>query len=96
MVTLEPVLSCFEQEAGIDRAIWHRLGLDGDAQTDEAILKQLIENHFTHTGSMTARHVLEDWSNCRDRFVKVFPMEYKRALKELYSGKEFRAEVATA
>ena len=96
MVTLEPLLSCFDQEAGIDKAIWHRLGLNGEAQTDEAILKQLIENHFTHTGSMTARHLLENWSNCRENFVKVFPMEYKRALKELYSEKNERTDVAAA
>lgn len=94
MVSLEPVLSCFDQEASIEKAIWHRLGLNGKAQTDEMILKQLIENHFTHTGSMTARHLLENWTNCREDFVKVFPMEYKRALKELYSGKNDRTDVA--
>ena len=96
MVTLEPVLSCFDQETGIDSAIWHRLGLNGEAKTDEAILKELIENHFTQTGSMTARNLLENWSNCRGHFVKVFPTEYKRALKELYSGKEISSDVVAA
>lgn len=45
---------------------------------------------------MTARHLLENWSNCRENFVKVFPMEYKRALKELYSEKNERTDVAAA
>lgn len=39
MVTLEPLLSCFDQEAGIDKAIWHRLGRMERHSTDEAILK---------------------------------------------------------
>ena len=85
MVTLEPVLSCFEQEASVEKAVWHRLSRHGQPQTDEAILKHLIENHFTYTGSMTARRLLEDWSNCRSCFVKVFPMEYRRALQDLYA-----------
>ena len=87
MVTLEPVLSCFEQEAVVEKAVWHRINRHGEPQTDEVILKHLIENHFTYTGSMTARKLLEDWSNCRQHFVKVFPMEYRRALQDLYAGK---------
>src|SRR5690606_35261452 len=51
MVTLEPVLSSDEQEAKIDRAIWHSVKRGDATQTDEAILKGLIERHFKHTGS---------------------------------------------
>ena len=57
-------------------------------QADEVILKQIIENHFTFTGSMRARRLLEDWSNCRRLFVKVFPDEYRRALEDLYRAHE--------
>lgn len=94
MVTLEPVLSCFEQEASVEKAVWHRMSRHGDPQTDEAILKHLIENHFTYTGSMTARKLLEDWSICRQHFIKVFPMEYRRALQDLYAEKEETKENA--
>ena len=92
MVTMEPVLTVAEQEAKVDRASWHSLTRNGDAQTDEAILKNLIERHFKHTGSTRARALLDDWSAARSKFVKVFPTEYKRALGEMYAAKSAKAK----
>ncbi|WP_420474819.1 glutamate synthase-related protein [Noviherbaspirillum sp. ST9] len=83
MVALDPVLASADQEAKIDRAIWHATTRGGEGQTDEAILKGLIERHFKYTGSTRARNLLDDWANARSKFVKVFPTEYKRALGEL-------------
>ncbi|MCS6945029.1 MAG: glutamate synthase-related protein [Sutterellaceae bacterium] len=77
MVALEPVLSSQEQQERIEEAIWH-LG-----ETDEFILRDLIEKHFRYTGSFRAKEILHDWANKRARFVKVFPHEYRRALKQL-------------
>ena len=86
MVTLEPVLSEVEQEAKVPRDIWH-LG-----QSDEAILKRLIDNHARYTGSAWAKHILGDWNTFRSKFVKVFPNEYRRALGELAAkGKRLAA-----
>lgn len=82
MVALDPVLSSAEQEK-TDRAEWHRVLRGGQPQTDEAILKSLIERHFKYTGSTRARNLLDDWANARKKFVKVFPHEYKRALGEM-------------
>jgi glutamate synthase (NADPH/NADH) large chain len=87
MVTLDPVLSSVEQEAKIDRNIWHSVLRGGEGETDEAILKRLIERHFKHTGSTRARNLLDDWANSRTKFVKVFPTEYKRALGEINAAK---------
>ena len=83
MVTLEPVLARAEQEAKVDRSIWHSLLRGDQSETDEAILKRLIERHFKYTGSTRARNLLDDWSNGRNKFIKVFPNEYKRALGEM-------------
>jgi glutamate synthase (NADPH/NADH) large chain len=83
MVALDPVTSSADQEAKVDRALWHSTVRNGDVHTDEAILKGLIERHFKYTGSTRARNLLDDWSNARSKFVKVFPTEYKRALGEL-------------
>ena len=83
MVTLEPVLASVDQEAKMNRAIWHRTTRGGEQQTDEAILKGLIERHFKYTGSTRARNLLDAWAEGRSKFVKVFPAEYKRALSEL-------------
>jgi glutamate synthase (NADPH/NADH) large chain len=83
MVALEPVLASAEQESKVDRALWHCLERGGQVQTDEALLKRLIERHFKYTGSTRARNLLDDWANARKQFVKVFPHEYKRALGEI-------------
>ena len=54
-----------------------------DAAEDVAELKTLIENHQQHTGSETARKILSDWDTAITNFVKVMPVDYKRALKEI-------------
>jgi len=77
MVALDKVLPASEQEASVDRAIWHR------DQTDEAQLKKLLEDHHRWTGSKRARDLLDNWSASLPKFVKVFPHEYKRALGEI-------------
>jgi glutamate synthase (NADPH/NADH) large chain len=87
MVTLDSVLSSAEQEAKVEKSIWHRQTRGGERQTDEAILKGMIERHFKHTGSTRARNLLDDWAASRGKFVKVFPTEYKRALGEMESAK---------
>lgn len=82
MVLLEKVLSTAEQEDTVDPAIWHK------QQTDEALLKRLIEDHHKWTGSLRARDILDHWADSRAKFVKVFPTEYKRALGELHATRE--------
>ena len=96
MVALEPVLSSAEQESKIDRGIWHSVLRGGKGETDEAILKKMIERHVGYTGSQRARAVLDDWNTSRSKFVKVFPLEYKRALGELAAkaGGKAKAKVA--
>jgi len=87
MVSMEKVLPAAEQEATIDRAIWHR------DQTDEAQLKKLLEDHLRWTGSRRARELLDNWADSRAKFVKVFPNEYKRALGEINAKKVAKATV---
>ncbi|MDM4767718.1 glutamate synthase-related protein [Pelomonas sp. SE-A7] len=86
-VALEKVLPAHEQEAGVDKAIWHHLA-GAEAQTDEAILKKLIEDHHRWTGSQRARDILDHWAESRAKFVKVFPHEYRRALGEIHAAKQ--------
>jgi glutamate synthase domain-containing protein 2/glutamate synthase domain-containing protein 1/glutamate synthase domain-containing protein 3 len=50
---------------------------------DEAELKALIEEHRMRTGSLVARNALAQWERgAREKFVKVMPRDYKRALAE--------------
>ena len=83
MVALEPVLASAEQKAKVPTAIWHATRRGAEGETDEAILKRLLEAQFRHTGSFRAKEILSDWKNARERFVKVFPTEYRRALGEI-------------
>ncbi len=81
MVSLESVLSSREQEIQVDKAVWHR------GQSDEAQLRKLLEDHNRWTGSKRARALLDDWESARGKFIKVFPLEYKRALAEIHAAK---------
>jgi len=89
MVALDKVLPSAEQEASIDRAVWHR------GQTDEAQLRALLEDHNRWTGSKRARELLDNWEVSRAKFVKVFPVDYKRALGEI-NAKAKAADTAAA
>jgi glutamate synthase (NADPH/NADH) large chain len=95
MVALDKVLAKADQEATLDRAIWHK-GPDGQQASDEALLKKLVEDHHKWTGSLRARHILDHWAESRAKFVKVFPHEYKRALGELNAAKEAGDTIAKA
>jgi len=78
MVAVEGLLSTAEQIAQVEPALWHR------AECDEIMLKQYIEKHLRYTGSEVARQLLANWDKSRERFKKVFPHEYRRALGELH------------
>ena len=52
-------------------------------QADETQLKELITRHAEYTGSKTAKAILANWEASREKFVKVYPHEYKRALTEM-------------
>jgi len=81
MVALEPVLARKEQEELVERAVWH--AIDGRPDSDEHLLRELIERHFRYTGSFRAKEILADWDRQRARFRKVFPHEYRRALQQM-------------
>ena len=50
---------------------------------DDAVqLRDMIENHFLHTGSTVARFVLDDFDNQLHHFVKVFPRDYKKVVQK--------------
>ncbi len=59
---------------------------DDDAEE----VRALISEHIARTGSLVARNVLASWDRgARERFVRVMPRDYKRALAQ-------RAEAETA
>jgi glutamate synthase domain-containing protein 3 len=63
--------------------------LEGD---DAEEVRGLISEHIARTGSLVARNVLASWDRgARERFVKVMPRDFKRALAQ-----QAQAETALA
>ncbi len=87
MVSLESVLSHDEQTKLNNMQEWHSVERGGDRETDDSILRRLIENHYRYTGSFRARDLLDNWDKSRKQFVKVIPTDYRRALTELWQAK---------
>ena len=53
---------------------------------DETILKNLIGKHQELTDSSIAKDILTDWEKELDKFIKVMPNEYKRALNDMHKA----------
>ncbi len=56
--------------------------------SDEEALHEYITKHYNYTKSDRAKEILENWDNAMRKFIKVYPSEYKEALKKLAKGKE--------
>ena len=50
---------------------------------DDERLYKLITSHAHYSGSELAKRMLESWETYRPKFVKVMPVEYRRALQEM-------------
>jgi len=100
MVDLEPV----PEEENLMQKIhhhggdleWHgRVDISGDmTKHDDERLHQLIANHLHYTGSSRARMILENWEAMRPKFVKVMPVEYRRAIREMEKKRGSADQVA--
>ncbi len=55
----------------------------GVTRRDADLLRGAIERHHRYTGSPRAEMILAQWDMYRSRFVKVMPIEYRRALQEM-------------
>ena len=62
-----------------------------EGSEDENELKGLIEEFYEATSSARAREILDDWENVLPKFVKVFPVEYRKALGRMHSGDSHEA-----
>ncbi|MDR1395797.1 MAG: glutamate synthase subunit alpha, partial [Deltaproteobacteria bacterium] len=47
---------------------------------DEEELRDLISRHRQYTGSRQAERILSNWTRDKAKFIKVFPMEYRRGI----------------
>ena len=89
MVDLEPV----PEEEELTQRLYHHGGdlefkgrIDVMANMsgyDAERLLQLIVDHHRYTGSQRAKDIVDNWAEYLPKFVKVMPVEYRRALQEI-------------
>ncbi len=69
----------------------------GDVLGDDARrLRALVERHRRFTGSAVAGRVLDRWNELLPKFVKVVPIDYRRALIAMRAEAEAAAKTAAA
>ncbi len=69
----------FDQRCNLDM-------VDLEAVTDKkdvSLLKRMLRQHIKFTGSPLAQSILDNWHDKIHQFVKVMPMEYRRALGQM-------------
>ena len=69
-------------------------GMGDPLRFDAERLRIVVERHLLFTGSDRARALLDDWETALSRFVKVMPLDYKRALLDLRTEAARGATVA--
>jgi glutamate synthase (NADPH/NADH) large chain len=89
MVDLAPVPA---EEAAIERIHHHGGDLElmglvdvsrGLDKNDAERIFYLLSRHLKYTGSTRAKTIIDQWAEYLPKFVKVMPVEYRRALQEL-------------
>jgi glutamate synthase (ferredoxin) len=60
--------------------------------TDIEILRDMIEKHLHYTGSSVAKGILDQWDETLPKFVKIMPIDYKRALAEMARERELERQ----
>ena len=100
MVVLEPLNDVEETLKGVPSGGWKNLA---EADTPADLLRHdarrlqiLVARHHLHTGSEPARRVLEQWRELLPKFVKIMPLDYRRALQEMQAkARATRREMET-
>jgi len=87
----------FDEDGGFaSRCNTAMVALEKLPAEDDADLKKLIEDHHRWTGSRRAREILDQWTLAREKFIKVFPHEYRRALAEMQQKKATQTDKVAA
>jgi len=53
------------------------------SQDDQRIVRTLIQRHVHYTNSSVGRNILDHWNNFATQFVKIIPVDYRRAMAEV-------------
>ena len=93
MVELEPIIA----EDDLLERLQHQGGdletkgkvdiLKSMTKFDAERIYKLVQNHYSYTGSDKAKQILDNWDEFLPKFVKVMPVDYRRALIEIEKQK---------
>ncbi len=64
--------------------------------SDVAQLREMIEKHFQYTSSPQAKMILENWEAQLPLFIKVIPIDYRKALERMRQKEEFDEDAPAA
>jgi len=100
MVDLEPIPAEDEASAALEQGgelEGHgRVDVSHDMTRFDAVrLRSLIEKHKHYTNSARAEQILTNWDQYLPRFVKVMPVDYRRALQEMKQKQAAEAVAST-
>jgi glutamate synthase domain-containing protein 2/glutamate synthase domain-containing protein 1/glutamate synthase domain-containing protein 3 len=65
-------------------------------ENDKKLLYDLIQQHLNLTGSARAQYILDIWSDMVGRFVKVVPIDYRKALEKMRAAEQRDTETIPA
>src|SRR5207244_2278050 len=65
-------------------------------EADAIEVRDLVAEHVARTASPVGQRVLDEWDELRDKFVKVFPEDYRRVLEQLALEEDEAAEQAVS
>ena len=65
-------------------------------QEDKDVLSGLIKRHYELTNSRQAKRILDAWPDTVGKFVKVIPLDYRKALKKMRAAEHRDTETTPA
>ncbi len=100
MVELEPIpaedaaLEALDHQGG-DLETHGLVDVERDMTRYDALrLHRLITRHVHYTNSVRGRKILENWNAYLPKFVKVMPVDYRRALQEMQASQSTSTQAA--
>jgi glutamate synthase domain-containing protein 3 len=65
-------------------------------EDDKSLLRSLIERHLKFTGSLRAQNILNTWTDTVGKFVKVVPIDYRKALEKMRAAEQRHTDTTPA
>jgi glutamate synthase domain-containing protein 3 len=65
-------------------------------EEDQRVLRDLVARHHHWTGSLQAQRILESWREMSGKFVKVVPIDYRKALEKMRERERVHGETTPA